>query len=213
MASINKRNFTRGVFSPVVSARRDVDAWQAGAKRLDNVMIMKHGGVIKRPGSVFVYKLPDDDDITRLLPFTFSTNQSYALLMGNGTMKPLTGGGAVVQSGFGITAITQADPCVITAPFHSLTTGSEILLSGIVGMTELNGRVVTVTVIDADNFSINVDATQFDAFTSDDGDVRTEAPAAAPPAPDVQEVTPDDEPPPTTPVFDLSTVNFFGFTF
>lgn len=199
MATVSKRNFTRGIFSPEVQSRRDIDVWAAGAKRLENVIILKHGGVRKRPGSVFVYKLPDTDDETRMLPFTYSTGQSYALLMGNGSMKPLTGGGAVVSDGFGITAITRADPGVVTAPYHGLETGQEVLLSGISGMTELNGRVFTVTVIDDDNFSIGIDTSDYAAFTIDDGTVRVAAPTPPPAPPPVQAPTPPPPPPVVVP--------------
>lgn len=203
MATLSKRNFTRGIFSPVVYSRRDVDAWQAGAKRLTNVTLLKHGGVRKRPGTWFVYKLPAGDDETLLLPFTYSTGQSYALLMGQATMKPLALGGAVLSEGFGITAITKANPGVVTAPYHGLATGDEVFLSGIEGMVQLNGRTFTVTVIDADNFSIGVDTSAYDAFTSDDGTVRS-APAPTPTPPPVPDPTPTPTPPDTSPPSDGS---------
>lgn len=199
MATVSKRNFTRGIFSPVVQARKDVDAWAAGAKRLVNVTIMKHGGARKRPGTWFVYRLPDDDNETLLLPFTYAPGQSYALLMGQATMKPIALGGMVVSAGFGITAISQDDPGVVTAPFHGLADGEEVHLSGIEGMTELNGRIYTVSYIDDDNFSIGVDTTDYGAFTADDGVVREEAPPAPPTPPTVPAPTPAPTPPETTP--------------
>lgn len=199
MATLSKRNFTRGIFSPVVQSRRDVDAWQAGANRLSNVTLMKHGGIRKRMGTELVYVQPDDDNVTRMLPFTFSTGQSYALLMGQATMKPLALGGVVLCHPYGITAITRANPGVVTAPFHALSTGAEVLLTGISGMTQLNGRVARVTVIDADSFSIGIDTTGFGAFTGDDGVVRSEAPAAPAPAPTVPPPSTPPAPPPTTP--------------
>ena len=96
MVTLSKRNFTRGIFSPVVQSRRDVEAWSAGAKRLTNVFLLKQGGVRKRPGTLFVYKLPDDDNDVRLLPFTYSPGQSYVLAMGQASMKPFALGGAVL---------------------------------------------------------------------------------------------------------------------
>jgi hypothetical protein len=199
VATVSKRNFTRGIFSPVVQARRDVDAWQAGARRLTNVTLLKHGGVRKRPGTWFVYALPDDDNEVRLLPFTYSTGQSYALVMGQATMRPMAYGGAVLSDGFGITAISKANPGVVTAPYHGLADGDEVFLAGIEGMTELNNRVVTVTVIDDDNFSIGIDTTGFGAFTADDGTVRTgPAPTPSPP-PTVPAPTPTPTPPVVVP--------------
>ena len=199
MASVSKRNFTRGIFSPVVQSRRDVDAWSAGARRLTNVTLLKYGGVRKRPGTRFVYKLPDNDDVARLLPFTYSPGQSYVLLMGQATMKPLALGGAVLSAGFGITAITQANPGVVTAPYHGLSTGDEVYLTGFVGMDDLDGRVLTVTVLDDDNFSIGVDTTGYPAFVSDDGDVRVAPPDPPPTPPVVPAPTPTPTPAPTVP--------------
>lgn len=190
MATVNKRNFTRGIFSPVVQARRDVEAWAAGAKRLTNVTILKHGGVRKRPGTWFVYRLKDDDSETLMLPFTYAPGQSYALLMGQATMRPIALGGMVVSPGFGITDITRADPGVVTAPYHGLTTGDQVYLAGIGGMTQLNGRVYTVTVLDDDTFSLGVDTSGYTAFTGDDGTVRVGAPAAPPTPPVVPPETP-----------------------
>lgn len=199
MATVSKRNFTRGIFSPVVQSRRDVESWAAGARRLTNVTIMKYGGVRKRPGSRFVYRLPDDDNEARLLPFTYSPGQSYALLMGQATMRPMALGGAVLSEGFGITAITNANPGVVTAPYHGLTTGDEVYLSGIEGMDELNGRVVTVTVLNDDDFSIGLDTTSYGAFVSDDGDVRVAPPTPAPTPPPVPAPAPAPTPAPTVP--------------
>ena len=199
MATLSKRNFTRGIFSPVVQSRRDVDAWQAGAARLKNVTLMKHGGVRKRMGTELVYVQPVADQQTRMLPFTFSTGQSYALLFGQATMRPLALGGVVLREPFGATAISQANPGVVTAPFHDLATGDEVYFFGIEGMTELNGRLVTVTVIDGDNFSIGLDTTGFSAFTGDNGTVRTGAPPPPLPPPTVPAPTPTPTPPPTTP--------------
>lgn len=200
MATLSKRNFTRGIFSPVVQSRRDVDAWQAGAHRLVNVTLMKHGGVRKRMGTELVYVQPVDDDQTRMLPFTYSTGQSYALLMGQATMRPLALGGAVLSAGFGITGITRANPAVVTAPFHALTAGQEVYFGGIAGMIELNGRVARVVgVLDANNFSIGIDTTGFGEFTADDGTVRIAAPPPPPPPPTVPDPTPPPDPPPTVP--------------
>lgn len=199
MVTLSKRNFTRGIFSPVVQSRRDVEAWSAGAKRLTNVFLLKQGGVRKRPGTLFVYKLPDDDNDVRLLPFTYSPGQSYVLAMGQASMKPFALGGAVLTEGFGITGITQASPGVVTAPYHGLSTGQEVYFAGISGMTQLNGRSATVTVIDANTFSIGIDTTNFAAFTSDDGTVRTGPPSPPPSPPPVPAPTPTPTPPATTP--------------
>lgn len=199
MATVSKRNFTRGIYSPVVQSRRDVESWAAGARRLTNVTILKYGGVRKRPGTRFVYKLLDADGDTRLLPFTYSPGQSYALLMGQATMKPLALGGAVLSDGFGIAGITQTNPGIVTAPYHGLTTGDEVYFLGIEGMEELNGRVARIIVLDDDSFSIGIDTSGFTAFTDDDGTVRVAPPDPPPTPPVVPTPTPAPTPAPTVP--------------
>ena len=70
-----------------------------------------------------------------------------------------------------ITGITQANPVVVTAPSHGLTTGNTVLITGVNGMTELNGRKYTVNALTANTFALlysdgsNVDGTSFSAYT------------------------------------------------
>ena len=64
-----------------------------------------------------------------------------------------------------VTAITAANPGVVTATAHGFTTGDSISFASVVGMTEVNGNSYTATVVDANTFSI-VDTTTFTAYTS-----------------------------------------------
>jgi len=65
-----------------------------------------------------------------------------------------------------ISAITRANPGQITCTNHGLITGNSVGLNGINGMTTLNGTTVTVTVVDANNFTIGVNTTAYGAYTS-----------------------------------------------
>lgn len=65
-----------------------------------------------------------------------------------------------------ITAVTNANPALVTSPNHNLTTGAMITINNIVGMTQLNGNSYTVTVVDANDFNINVDSTLFGTYSS-----------------------------------------------
>lgn len=67
-----------------------------------------------------------------------------------------------------ITGITQANPAVVTvsAP-HGLSTGDEVRIEGVVGMTEVNDRNFVITVVDADEFSLDgEDSTGHGAYVS-----------------------------------------------
>lgn len=80
------------------------------------------------------------------------------------TFQAATGYGTPVA---GITAITKANPAVVTDATHGLTTGDVIKITGVVGMTELNDGIYVVSVLTADTFSLlGVDSTNYDAWVS-----------------------------------------------
>jgi hypothetical protein len=70
------------------------------------------------------------------------------------------------QDGTAITAASRANPGQITATSHGLSTGDEVGFFGVGGMTELNGNGYTITVVDANNFTIGVNTSGFTAFTT-----------------------------------------------
>jgi uncharacterized protein (TIGR02217 family) len=70
-----------------------------------------------------------------------------------------------------ITAITQANPGVVTAVAHGFSTGDEIWIDGVVGMTQVNKTLTTdtpytITVLSADTFSIGVSTATYTAYSS-----------------------------------------------
>lgn len=67
-----------------------------------------------------------------------------------------------------ITNATQANPVVITtSASHGLGTGDEVHIDDIVGMTEINNRNFQITVVDADEFSLDgEDGTGHTAYSS-----------------------------------------------
>jgi len=83
-------------------------------------------------------------------------------------------------SSHSITGATQANPVVITSVGHGLTTGDHVAITGVVGMTELNGNTYHITTLSADTYSLqtvavngansytntDVDGTGFTAYTS-----------------------------------------------
>lgn len=81
--------------------------------------------------------------------------------------------GQVTDVTSSISGATRANPCVITtSAAHGLTTGDAVGISGVVGMTQLNGNEYKVTVLTATTFSlqtlagVNVDSTAYTAYTS-----------------------------------------------
>ncbi|ODP39256.1 ubiquitin-activating E1 FCCH domain-containing protein [Sphingomonas turrisvirgatae] len=191
-------NFAKGEVSDDIISRFDVQAYASAVKRARNVKVKKYGGLEKRPGTRFVAEVKDASQPVRLFPFQFSLTQTYALEMGQGYMRVAANGGLVLEERLTIEAITNGNPAVVTAAFHGFETGDEVFFDGIEGMTELNGRILPVTVLSDSTFSVPVNATGYGAFTADTGGItRTEEPAPPPPPPPVPDPVPPPPPPPT----------------
>ena len=66
---------------------------------------------------------------------------------------------------------TKANPCQITSVDHGLITGTVIYIGAIPlsSMWQLNGRLSTITVVDVNNFTLNVDSSGFDDYVDGSG--------------------------------------------
>lgn len=66
-----------------------------------------------------------------------------------------------------ITAATKTNPVQITVTGHGRITGDVAVIEGVVGMTQINTKAFTVTVVDANNLTLDgVDGTGFGTYTS-----------------------------------------------
>jgi hypothetical protein len=64
-----------------------------------------------------------------------------------------------------ITGATNANPCQITSNGHTLTTGSVVTISSVVGMTQLNGNTYTITNTGVNTFTLNgIDSTAYGIY-------------------------------------------------
>lgn len=83
------------------------------------------------------------------------------------TANTITVASDITGSGTAITAITQANPGQVTAAGHGLSDGDIVYICDVTGMTEVNGNVFTVTVVDDNNFTIGVDTSAYTAYSAD----------------------------------------------
>lgn len=84
-----------------------------------------------------------------------------------GNIYKINPGMTCIATSKNITAATQANPVVLTVTAHGLTTGNYVEIDSVVGMTQLNGRIYTCTVVDANTLRLDgVDGTAFTAYTS-----------------------------------------------
>lgn len=174
MVSVAQRSFSGGEISPELFGHVDHAKYPTAVRTCRNNAVMRHGGVVTRPGLQFVAEVADSSATVRLIPFKFnaSINNTYIVELSNLKVRFYQNGGQVVESSKAITGTTQANPCVITSVGHGYTTNDEVVISGIVGMTQLNGRNFLITVLNANTFSLRdksgnaIDSTAYTAYSS-----------------------------------------------
>ena len=103
------------------------------------------------------------------VPFAKTTHngQESGIADLNGNLWDCLLGMTCIAAGKTITGATQANPCVVTAASHGYTTGKIVMISGVVGMTQINDKMFAITVIDPNTFSLDgVNATGYTAYAS-----------------------------------------------
>jgi hypothetical protein len=166
---VGSLNFSKGEISEELVARVDVPSYQSAVKTARNVVVLKYGGLAKRPGTHLVSEVHWAGAPVRLLPFQYSIQQAFVLEMGDFYMRPMALGGMVIENEKDVTGITQEAQAVVTVAGHGYGILDTVYFSGIQGMTEINGRFGrVVAVISSSQFRVDIDTTNFTAFVGED---------------------------------------------
>ncbi len=93
-------HFSGGEISPLLSGRVDADRYKTSMALCKNFIPTLQGGLPRRPGSVYVGTASTTPVgyPNRLIPFQFSTTQSYILEFGNGIIRFWTEYGQVITA-------------------------------------------------------------------------------------------------------------------
>ena len=165
-------NFTGGELSPRLDGRNDLTKYSSSCKRLENFIVYPHGAAARRSGTTFVAEVASSANKTRLIPFEFSTTQTYMLEFSNLKIRVYKDDGSVLEGDKTITGITQANPAVVTASSHGYSNGDEVLISGVSGMTEVNGKRFLVADKTTNTFElqdkdgVDINSSSFTAYSS-----------------------------------------------
>ena len=125
-------NFTAGELSPRLDGRNDLAKYSAGCATVENMVIYPHGAAARRPGTQYVAEVKTSSAKTRLIPFEFSTTQTYILELGNQYIRFYRDNGQILSSGspyeisspyltaelFDIKFAQSADVMYVTHPSH-----------------------------------------------------------------------------------------------
>ncbi len=217
--------FNGGEISPKLDARVDYQRYYSSCRILENCIPIPQGGVMRRPGSYFVYEVKDSTKKVRLLGFHFSTVQAYILEFGENYIRFYKDNGIILSAGVPyevvttyteaelfelkfvrsadvlyilhpshppakltrlahaswtlanvvftyddpetITGATQANPCVVTVTGHGFEAGDEVIIESVVGMTELNNRLFSVSAPATNTVALKgVDSSAYAAYVS-----------------------------------------------
>lgn len=146
------RSYAAGEIAELLSGRLDLVKFQTGLRKCLNFEVTPQGPIQNRPGFAYVQKVKVNG--AALIPFSYNSQQSFALEMGNGYIRFHTLGGTLLEAAKVITGITQAAPGVFTSAAHGFANGDWVQLAGIAGMTALNGRWGIVTAAAANTYSL-----------------------------------------------------------
>ncbi|SQJ58270.1 phage protein [Escherichia coli] len=106
-------SFAGGEIGPSLYGRIDMAKYQVALRKCDNFIVRQYGGVENRPGTRFVGAAKYPNRKCRLIPFQFSTVQTYALEFGHLYMRVIKDGALVLNSSNVIyeiaTPYTEAD--------------------------------------------------------------------------------------------------------
>jgi len=166
-ASIN--SFVSGEFSAKLDGRTDFEKYSSGCKTLQNMLVHPQGAAARRVGTQFISEVKDSSAKTRLIPFEFSTTQTYILEFGNTYIRMFKDKGQITEGDVTISAITKANPAVVTANSHGFSNGDFVIITSVVGMTEVNGKTFKVADKTTNTFELqDVDGTDINssAFTT-----------------------------------------------
>ena len=160
-------NFTAGELTPKLAGQIDFKKYGNGVEILENMTVFPQGGASRRYGSRFVAEVKDSSKITRLIPFEFNIEQSYILEFGNNYIRFFKDNGQITETAKTITAITKANPAVVTSNSHGYSNGDHVWIAGIVGMTRLNGRRFTVASSSTNTFALTGEnSSNYDTYSS-----------------------------------------------
>ena len=127
-------SFVSGEFSPKMDGRTDFEKYSSGAKTLENFLVHPQGAATRRVGTQYISEVKSSAAKTRLIPFEFSTTQTYILEFGNTYIRFYKDKGQILSSGsayeisspyltaelFDIKFAQSADVMYITHPNHEV---------------------------------------------------------------------------------------------
>ncbi len=149
------RSFAGGEITPELFSRLDLDKFQTGLALCLNCETLPQGPVQNRAGYSYVLAAKYWDREAHLIPFSYSTEQTFALEFGDHYIRFHTQGATLLETPLSIAGITLANPAVFNVASHGLSAGETVVVADLSAMPDVNGRWFIVnTTPDANHFTL-----------------------------------------------------------
>lgn len=142
MANAAIVNFAGGETSPKSRGRFDIASYNSSCRKLINFISEVSGPARFRPGFKRVANTRGDA-VARLIPFQFNDAQAYMLEFTPGKMRVYVNGALKTVARTTVTGIDLGATTVVhLTSATGLSNGDDVIITGLVGATWLNGRQV-----------------------------------------------------------------------
>jgi len=92
-------SFVSGEFSAKLDGRTDFQKYNTSCKTLENFLVHPQGAATRRVGTQFIAEVKSSAAKTRLIPFEFSTTQTYIMEFGNNYIRFYKDKGQILSGG------------------------------------------------------------------------------------------------------------------
>ena len=92
-------SFVSGEFSAKMDGRTDFEKYTSGVKTMENFLVHPQGAATRRVGTQHIAEVKDSTKKTRLIPFEFSTTQTYILEFGDQYIRFFKDKGQILSGG------------------------------------------------------------------------------------------------------------------
>jgi hypothetical protein len=138
------RSFAGGEIAPELYGRMDLDKYQTGLATCRNFVALPYGPAQNRPGFAYVNMAGDSSKRVRLIPFSFSADQTMVLEFGEQYIRFHTNGGTLLEATVAISSI--ASSTVNTTGAHGYSAGDWVFIG--------TRFFKVATIVDADTFTV-----------------------------------------------------------
>lgn len=98
MTRFTQKSFTGGELSPALYSRNDLAKYSVGLQVLKNGFVRAEGCISNRPGLELVCEVKNSSDKVKLIPFSFNTEQTYIIELGNKYARFIKDGGQITNT-------------------------------------------------------------------------------------------------------------------